>query len=99
MKPPFTPGASQVIAVTGSSAATALSSPIGQSIRLHCKNTNSGYVFVAFGASSATATTTTSLALPPGAIETFTLPLSTTHIACIGESAGQTLYATTGEGE
>lgn len=83
-----------VLVITGSGGASGFS---GYQIRLH--NSSSSTVFVAFGAtSSATASVSTSLPLPPGDVEVFTVPFQTAYVAVIASAAGGTLYATPGEG-
>ena len=85
------------IAVTGTTASTAILRPtVGiQSVRL--LNNGSQTVFVEFGTSGVTAALATSMPLLPYTVETFALDNSTTHIAAIAALSGSTLYITTGE--
>ena len=63
-------------------------------------NAGTQVAFVAFGSTSAvTAATATSMPVPPGAVEVFTVPFNTQYIAAISANANSgALYATPGEG-
>lgn len=91
--------ATVVVTVAASSAAAALgvTTDSRTTLRLAAPADNTGPVFVTFGGSGATATTT-SMPILPGATEPFYPPAGTTHIATIG-TASDTLYVTVGEGE
>jgi hypothetical protein len=74
-----------------------MSAGTGAQVRLH--NSSTQTAFVVFGTSSSiTASTTTSMPLPPGDVEVFTVPPQTSYVAVIGTSSTGTFYATPGEG-
>lgn len=96
------PSGTQVISVTGSSVASALNTTGRTSYVLTTPGSNTAIVFVDFGLSGQTTSTTTGYPLLPGMKETVGVhggPNAPTHIACIGASTGQTLYVTAGAGE
>ncbi len=98
------PNGTQVISVTNSNVATALSVTNRTQYVLTTPATNTAIVFVDFGTSGTVATTTTSYPLLPGMKETVSVwgpgtGANPTHIACIGASTGQTLYVSAGAGE
>jgi len=90
--------------ITGSSQSVQFNSQTGGAsgfggyqVRVH--NSSTQTAFINFGTSSSvTASTTTSLPLPPGDVEVFTVPFQTAYVAVIGTSATGTFYATPGEG-
>lgn len=98
---PFTPGATNILAVTTTSARIALTdapaSSQSRTVRLH--NAGSALIFVRFGDSTVVAAAT-DMPLPVGAVESFNLPNSSSawHVAAIAASGTATLYATAGTG-
>jgi hypothetical protein len=95
---PFSPQAGNSItrSVSTSSASVAIPGDPTR-VRLLTKPTDSP-VWVEFGTSGVTASTSTSMRLNAGAIEVFSVPLNVTHIAAITDSGSATLYITPGEG-
>jgi hypothetical protein len=97
----FSPQTNTVnVAISNTSANVSLG-PIygttGGQVRVH--NSSSQTVFIAFGPNNTvTASLSTSLPLPPGDVEVFTVPTQVAYIAVIAAAAGGTLYATLGEG-
>lgn len=80
---------------TGNVALTA--APNGGEVRI-C-NLGTVPAFINFGTSSAvTAALATSIPIPAGAVEIFTLPATVTYLAAITASGTTALYATTGKG-
>jgi hypothetical protein len=67
----------------------------GISVRLY--NSTAVVVFVQFGTSGTTATTS-HMPIPPGGVEVFQIGPSVTSVAAITSSGSGTLYATTGYG-
>ena len=61
-------------------------------------NSGTVVVFINFGGSSVTATTTTSMPMPPGWSEPFRVHPSETYCAGITASGTSTVYFTVGEG-
>lgn len=96
----FTPvGATVSAAVTGSSAATALTAFAGLgggTVRVN--NIGTQTIFIAFGASTVTAATATGMPMIAGATEVFTVGPGVTHIAAIAATTGSTVYVTSGQG-
>src|SRR5690349_14661270 len=92
-----TPAGSVTVSVTNVSAATAL----GAASRTQVLVDNAGPqpVFVEFGTSGVTAVVATSMRIPVGAIMTFTIDQTVTHIATITASSTSTLYVTVGQGD
>lgn len=69
----------------------------GANVRVYNAGTTAG--FITFGtASTVTAALATSMPIPPGAVEMFTLPAGITYVAGISASGAPTLYFTTGQG-
>jgi hypothetical protein len=93
---PFTPGPTVNIAVSGSSAAVALTGGSGQDKTVMVTNSGTAIAFIGFGASTVTATLAASTPVLPGAIYTFSVGQSVTHAAAIGTTG--TVYFTTGHG-
>ena len=86
------------LAVTGTSASVAVpSAGVGHgSVRIVNAGTNT--IFVEFGNSAVTATTTTSMPILPNTAETFVFRNENTHVAAIASTTGNTLYVTYGSG-
>lgn len=84
-------------AVTGTSAALAITRPsIGtQSVRI--VNSGTQVIFVEFGVSTVAAVAATSMPILANTVETFVLANEVTHIAAIASTTGSTMYVTTGE--
>lgn len=96
---PFTPTGSTVnLAVTGSTGAVALGTlgQGGSTVRIY--NAGAATVFINFGISTVEAATATSIPVPAGAIEVYSVGPSVTHVAGITASGTATLYATLGQG-
>lgn len=95
----FSPtGATVSLAVTTTTGSVALTAPGGSGgsdVRLY--NAGGSLVFVAFGSSTVQAAVT-SLPLPAGQTEVFSVGPGSTHVAAITASGTATLYATTGRG-
>jgi Na+/serine symporter len=97
--PVFRPqGATVNLAVTTTTGSVALTASANSSKEVRLYNRGTVEVFVTFGASTVTATTTTSMPLAPGAAEVFGVASDETHVAAITASGTATLYATTGRG-
>jgi hypothetical protein len=95
---PFGLGTASVTATT-SSAATALTLPPVPPRRMQVRIYNAGAatVFILLGTSGAVATTG-NLPVPSGAIEVFSVPEGTTHVATITSSGTAVVYFSPGEG-
>lgn len=94
---PFIPvGGSVDLAASTSSARVAL--PTGDPGSLRITNPGSVTVYVTFGTSTVTATTTAGMDLPPGTVESFRVPTNATHIAGITASGTATIRLTPGQG-
>lgn len=96
----FKPSGTTVNAtVAASSAALALGVTIDptMTLRLVAPASNAGLVFVRFGTSTVTATTS-NMPIAPGATEVFYPGSGVTHVATIG-TANDKLYVSVGEGE
>ncbi len=98
-----TPASTVNLSVTSSSSrvqvltATSLADVSGSSVvRLY--NAGSVVVFVAFGDSTVTATTTANMPIAPGSVEAFRVNPAQTHVAGITAAGTATLYATPGAG-
>jgi hypothetical protein len=98
---PFRPSASANLSLATSSDRVALpgtwSGAQQRTVRLF--NDSPQVAFVEFGDAAVTASTTTSMALAPGAVELFYPLDSRTHVAGILGSGSGTLRITAGEGE
>lgn len=96
----FSPvGATVNLAATTSTGAVALTDigHIGsKAVRVY--NSGASTVFIAFGTSSIVATTAAGMPVPAGAIETFEISGSVTHVAGITASGTSTVYFTSGRG-
>jgi hypothetical protein len=87
-----------VTIATGNVALGTLSSPGGATVRIH--NAGSATAFIEFGPSSAiVAALATSMPVPAGLVEAFTINPGITHMAAITASGTATIYATPGQGE
>lgn len=84
-------------AVTTTAANLTLTGKVG-SMAVRLFNSGSNTIFVKFTSGTGDATTTTSMPLAAGAIEVFTVTQDITTISHISGAAGNTLYATLGEG-
>ena len=96
----FSPYGSDTTAVsvsttTASGALNLPGQPITSSVRVY--NGTGVTVFVQFGISTVTATTS-HMPIPAGGVETFEIGPSVTHVAGITVAGTGTLYATTGRG-
>jgi hypothetical protein len=83
---------------TTSTTALTLPSPPPRRIQLRIYNTCATAPFIAWGTSGITATTAR-MPLGPGAIELFTVPEGTTHVAQITSSGTCSIYYSPGQGE
>lgn len=96
----FTPTGNTVsVTATVASAVTALgtlSSLSGGTIRVY--NSGTSICFINFGTSGSTASITTSMPIPAGAIEVFQLGAGVTHVATITSSGTAVIYFTPGQG-
>jgi hypothetical protein len=90
----FAPGATAPVSVSGTSARVAIPSGGTQLSVLH---NLASFVFMKFGDSSVTASTTDT-PVEPGISRGFTKPGGVTHVAFITSSATGTVYVTAGEG-
>jgi len=87
----------QNTAVTTSSQAVEIAYSLGtRSVRF--SNIGTQTVFIAFGDSTVTASTATSMPLQAGNTEVFTIGKDITHYAVIAPATGSTIYVTIGEG-
>jgi hypothetical protein len=97
----FAPAGNTVnLAVTTSTARVALTAPAtagGYQVRIY--NAGSATAFIRFGTVAIDAATATSMPVPSGQTEVFTVASTVTHVAAITASGSATLYATTGYGE
>lgn len=93
---PFTPGGNTSLSVTTSSARVALPQGVGGTIRMGADSGGST-LFLKFGDSTVTAAVSDTW-FYPGAIETFTIPADSTHVAAITATGTATLRLTRGEG-
>lgn len=75
------PAATVKLAATDATGRVAISTVQGHQIRIH--NAGSSSVFVAFGDVTIVGSLTTSVPIPAGDIEVFTIPLGTTYVAGI----------------
>ena len=69
---------------------------------MRCCNGGSGNAYLRFyepGTTPPTVTATTSLLLPPGAIEIYSVGSDGTLVAALGDATGTTLNLTRGEGQ
>jgi hypothetical protein len=95
MNIPFAiPAAAVTLAVTTTTGSVALA---GTGSALRVCNVGGAECFLAAGSSTVTATTA-SMSVPAGAIETFTIPITATHVAAITASGTTTLRLARGEG-
>ena len=94
----FYPNGSTVnLTASTSSGRVAVTGPgTGANVRVY--NSGTDTAFIAFGDSTVTASTTTGMPIPGGAVEMFTLPQNITNIAAITASGSPVLYFTTGQG-
>ena len=97
---PFSPFAATTKSITASSitsrvALPALGTSGSRTVRVY--NTTAVVVFILFGDVTVNALTT-SLPIPPGAVEFFDCPAGVTHVAGITTAGGGTVYFTEGEG-
>jgi len=100
---------SQTVSVTGSSAATALSTISGQAtgganVSYEVQNAGSVTVFMAWGAATITTATTTGYPILAGQSKVIDIPnqnteSKVTHFAFISGTTGQTVYITPGYGQ
>lgn len=89
--------ASQNTASTAASQLVALNSVNGtRAIRF--TNLGTSNVFIEFGIATVTAAVATSMILPAGQTEIFTVGNDTTHYAFIGDGTASVLYSQVGEG-
>lgn len=97
----FTPYASTTnvgtAGTTTTTTALTLPSPAPKRMQLRTYNNCATAPFIAWGTSGVTATTT-GLPLGPGAIELFTVPDGTTHVAQITASGTCSIYYSVGQG-
>ncbi len=94
---PFGPGASASLTVTGTTGNVAL--PLG-GLSVRIVNNGLQLVYIKFGTSAVTATTS-DMAMLPNTVETFTISRSSahTHVAAIAATTGSTLNITAGMGD
>lgn len=91
----------QAIAVTTSSAATAITLPSGVGPggwTLRVEGDASAVVYIKFGASTVTVTTSNGMGIKAGSVESIGIGPGITHIACIVASGTATLRITAGKG-
>lgn len=90
--------ATQATNVTASSQGVAINNLNGTRAIRFC-NLGTSNVWISFGQGSApTATTSTSMPLPAGQTEIFTVGPDITHYGFIGSGTDSVLYSTVGEG-
>lgn len=96
---PFTPDSAGTvqIAVDVTTANVALFKPATTQTVMVTSAPGDSIAFIEFGTSTVVAVAATGTPILPGAIYTFTVPTSTTHVAAIGTS-GTALYFTCGRG-
>jgi hypothetical protein len=69
---------------------------------IRCVNGGTGNAYLQFyeaAQAPPTVAALTSMLLPPGAIEVFSVPSDTTRVAALGDATGTTLSLTRGEGQ
>jgi hypothetical protein len=81
-------GPTQKIAVTGTSAATALNASGQYANQIELNNPSAVEIRIELGASTVVASLTTSYPVYPGQCKVISVPANSTHIAAIGASAG-----------
>jgi hypothetical protein len=93
------PAATATISVSNSSSSTAISIPSTSPGSLTARFYNAGpqTVFVVWGVGAQTASTSTSMPIPSGNTETFSIGVSD-HVGAITASSTATLYVTPGLG-
>jgi hypothetical protein len=97
----FSPVAATTKSITAASVTSAVALPAldvepnRRTVRVY--NSTNVIVFIAFGTSAVTALVT-GLPIPPGAVETFEVPGTFTHVAGITAAGGGTVYFTEGVG-
>ena len=95
----FTPLLSTVNIVAATSTANiALGNTAGDAVDVRLYNAGSAAVFVNFGGSSVVAALASSVPIPAGGVEVFSLGPGVTYIAAIVLSSTHTLYITPGMG-
>lgn len=95
----FTPFKAGTIPVTTStsSLATSLGAKVPNQVRIK-NNDTINTVFIDFGVSTDTVTTSNGIPIGPGDVAGFTIPGTTTHILTIASAATPLLYVTPGWG-
>ena len=98
---PFQPAATAAstssIAVTAANQTLTLSPTVGMDGgTMRVTNVGTQTVFMAFG--TVTASVTTSMPLPAGTVEAFSLPGGVNTLSVIAAGTGSTLYVTVGSG-
>lgn len=94
----FTPSGSVTLTLTAAQGTTAVSG-VGHILRI--ANAGAGNAYVAFYESGTTQPTlglTTSMLLPSGVVEMFSVGSSTVQVAYMGDATGTTLNITRGSG-
>ena len=101
MQQPFAPfaGVANTVnaAVTGTTAALALTASSSVSCSVRIANIGTQTIFIALGDSTVTAVVATSMPVLANTVEVFDKGAAT-HVAHIAGTTGSTLYATTGMG-
>lgn len=95
---PFTPSASVTAPLSTGQVTQAVP---GTGHLLRFVNNGAGAAYVAFyevGQTPPTVSPTTSMLIPAGAIEVFSVASDTTQVALLGDATGTTLNITRGEG-
>lgn len=94
---PFSPSGDSInLAVTGTSSRVTL--PAGAPSSIRVSNPGGVTVYVRFGDSVVAAQASTGMDLLPGTVETFRVPVGTTHLAAITDGGVTTLRITPGQG-
>lgn len=95
---PFSPSASVTVTLT-TTQATQTVGGFGRLIRFVNAGAGNAYVgFFEVGQTAPTLTATTSLLIPAGAIEVFSVASDTTQLAVLGDATGTSLNITRGVG-
>lgn len=93
-------GASTVpLAVTTTTGNVAFLSAARTGCQVRIHNAGAVTVFIRFGTSAITVTTSNGMPVPAGGVEVFTVAIDATHVAGITAAGSATLYATPGYGE
>lgn len=96
---PFKVNGTANLAVTASSQTLAIPAGVGVGTpAVRVANVGTQTIFIDFGLSTGTASTSTSMPILANTVEVFSIVNDVTHLAVIAGSTGSTVYLTVGEG-